>query len=181
MGNSYLTFMTFQSQDNLAEAKRWMVLLEAAMKIDGHWKHLDSAIEFESFSARLLNKVFGWSLERADFGTDSQDSFDLADNSERIAVQVTVTKGAAKVRKTLRTFIGTHDSDYDRLVIFYPWQEPGKISADLSNDLNDYSFDQKKDCFGMDEVAKRIQAMDLDEQEAIVELLAKELRPLGVV
>ena len=86
IGDSYLPSMTFQSQDNLAEAKRWMVLLEAAMKIDGHWKHLDSAIEFECFSARLLNKIFGWSLERADFGTASQDSFDLADNSERIAV-----------------------------------------------------------------------------------------------
>jgi hypothetical protein len=128
----------------------------------------------------LLNLTFGWQLGNANalFGTN-QDSFDLSDETNSIAVQVTVTTSAAKVRKTLKTFIGTHDQEYKRLIFVYPNVTLSRSRADFGDVLKGYDFDPARDrmCFGT--VLEKAQDMGIGDQSRLVDLLRNELRPLG--
>jgi sulfur relay (sulfurtransferase) DsrC/TusE family protein len=113
--------LTRQRQDYLTEAKDWFSRLELSIAGDIALRHQDSHIELEAFFRDLLNLVFDWNLSNANtlFGKN-QDSFDLSDKAASLAVQVTVTTSAEKIRRTLRSFVGTHDAVYRRLIFVYP-------------------------------------------------------------
>jgi len=172
--------MTFQRQDNLKAMKEWMVRLEAAIRVDGSLRHQDSLIELENFFRDILNFVFEWRLENANllFGKNN-DSFDLSDSEKRVAVQVTVTTTPAKIRNTLNTFIGKHDSSYDRLLFIYPVIECPKSQADFSNDLKGFDFEPSRDRLGLSSILEKAQDMDVRRQGEFLKLIARELHPLG--
>ncbi|MCR9118100.1 MAG: SMEK domain-containing protein, partial [bacterium] len=138
--------LTLQRQNLLEEAKRWLNRLELSIKSDTTLRHQDSHIEIETFFRDLLNLVFGWNLGNANtlIGS-SQDSFDLSDRSEGIAVQVTVTTTAEKIRKTFAKFVRSHAGTFSRLVFVYPRIEIPKSRADFSDALEGFHFDSDKD------------------------------------
>lgn len=172
--------MSRQRQDLLREAKDLLCRLEASIRADKCLRHQDSHIELETFFRDVLNLVFDWKLADANTATQpNQDSFDLYDDVGKVAVQVTVTRSAAKIRKTLRTFIGTHDTAYDRLVFVYPVIEFNASRAPFSNELNGFDFDASRDCYGFGDILKNAQGFQIDKLEQFVELLRRELKPLG--
>lgn len=172
--------MTRQREDNLIELREWFTRLEKWIESKDSLRHQDSNIELEYFFRDLLNLTYGWGLGNANalFGVN-QDSFDLSDEMSSVAVQVTVTTNATKIRKTLKSFIGTHDQKYKRLIFVYPHLKLGRSQADFSAHLNGYDFNAARDriCFGT--VLAEAQDMGIDDQTRLVELLRKELRPLG--
>lgn len=172
--------MTRQRQEYLTEAKDWLNRLELSIASDVALRHQDSHIELETFFRDLLNLVFGWNLQNANLvsGT-SQGSFDLADDAASLAVQVTVTTSAKKIRKTLKGFIGTHDKTYNRLVFIYPKINLPSSRADFSTELGRFDFDASRDRLGFDSILRKAQDFEIDKLERLVQLLRKELQPLG--
>ena len=173
--------MEFQRRSNLEEAKEWLVRLNVAVQANSAIRHLDANIEAESFFQVLLNSLFGWSLVNGNWtGPNNQDSFDLADRENRIAVQVTSTMDAAKIRKTLTTFLPNHRQDFDRLMFVYPRMEMPATSANFDKQLAGFDFVASRDRLDLRSILKEIQNLaDVDHQTSVVALLRKELSPLG--
>jgi hypothetical protein len=172
--------MARQREENLDEIKDWLIRLEKWIEANKSLRHQDSNIELENFFRDLLNLTFGWELRNANvLSNTNQDSFDLSDEKNSIAVQVTVTTKAEKIRKTLKTFIGTHEKQYSRLIFVYPFLQLTRSQADFRDILNGYDFDANRDrmCFGT--ILKKSQDMGIDDQSRIVKLLRTELRQLG--
>ncbi len=158
--------MSLQRQECLEEIKQWLVRLESSIVGDKALQHQNSSIQLEGFFRDLLNLLFGWNLKNANalFGLN-QDSFDLSDESEGLAAQVTVSTDAAKIRDTLTTFIGTHDATYKRLIFVYPRIAVGETRADFGRLLNGYDFDPRRDRISLGAILRKAQQeMDIDKQ-----------------
>ena len=115
--------MAIQRQQNIDEIKDWLLRLDREFEANKPLKHLDANIEIELFFRSLLNLIFNWSLENANWSEKSnknQDTFDLCDKSKQIAVQVTSTMTAEKIKKTLSLFLEKHRDNYERLIFIYP-------------------------------------------------------------
>ncbi len=108
-----------------------------------------------------------------------QDSFDLCDKTNSLAVQVTRTTSANKIRDTLKSFIGTHDRKYKRLVFIYPRLTLGKIRANFDKDIKGYNFDPNRDRLCLGSVLEKAQNMRIEEQERLLDLVRSELKPIG--
>ncbi|MCX6880820.1 MAG: SMEK domain-containing protein [Verrucomicrobia bacterium] len=172
--------MALQRQQNLDEAKDWFTRLGMAVHANTALRHLDCNIEVENFFRDLLNLVFGWSLRNANWsGSVNQDSFDLEDRRNRIAVQVTSTTSAAKIRNTLESFIPSHRDDFDRLIFVYPSMTISSSSADFSKQLSGFGFNAASDRMGLGDILREIQNLKVGPQDAVIGLLRRELKPLG--
>lgn len=169
--------MTIQREKQLDEITELLLSLERSIEADKFLQHQNSCIELEYFFRDLLNLVYGWQLVNANalFGKN-QDSFDLSDEKNSLAVQVTVTTTAEKIHKTLKNFIGTHDDSYERLVFVYPKITVGHSSADFSADLKGYDFDPARDRLGFGDILCQAQNMTVDNQSRLLDFLRKELR-----
>lgn len=173
--------MTFQRQDHLTEMKEYLIRLESHIRADIMLRHQNSHIELEGFFRDLLNQTFGWNLGNANTKLGpNQDSFDLFDDLSEIAVQVTVTTTAAKINKTLKSFVGKHDQKYKRLIFVYPVIDVPESKANFGKKLKGYDFDASRDRLGFGTILQAVQDMVLDDQEALLKLIRKELGPLGV-
>jgi len=172
--------LTRQRQEYLTEAKDWLGRLELTIAADRALRHQDSHIELETFFRDLLNLVFDWNLENSNtrFGTN-QNSFDLSDKAGSLAVQVTVTTNAEKIRNTLKGFIGTYDVIYKRLIFVYPKVTFPSSRADFSDDLKGFDFNAERDRLGFGSILKQSQDFTIDKLDRLIQLLRKELRPMG--
>lgn len=172
--------MALQRQSNLDEAKDWLARLSLEFEANAALRHLDGNIEIEPFFRDLLNLLFGWSLRNANWaGVVNQDSFDLDDQKQRIAVQVTSTMGATKIRDTLKTFLPTHRSAFDRLLFVYPLLTKPTSSADFASQLGGFDFDAVRDRLDLRDLLRAMQNLPIDRQDEALRLLRKELQPLG--
>ena len=72
----------------------------------------------EDLYRELLNTAFDYELRNMNWEKDNFPAIDLGDAEERLAVQVTSTGTADKVKKTLEKFKEYNlDQDYDRLIV----------------------------------------------------------------
>jgi hypothetical protein len=172
--------VAFSSQENLEKIKEWFARLACSMEGNTALKHQDANIRLEYFFRDLLNTVFEWNLVNANsiFSSD-QDSFDLADAHNGVAVQVTTTTSSAKIRKTLKTFIGRHQNNYPRLKFSYPVMRCPKSSAKFDNDLNGFDFDINRDRIDFGFILRKIADLPVVRQKEILTLVADQLEPLG--
>ncbi|MEZ5325940.1 MAG: SMEK domain-containing protein [Verrucomicrobiales bacterium] len=170
--------MTFERQRLLDEIEEWLARLDRALAADKALNRTDSAKAGENFARDLLKLLYGWTLENANFSTPNQDSYDLASEKDKLAVQVTVTTGAGKVRKTLKSFIPNHRKTFTRLVFFYPKLGVKPSSGDFSTELDGYPFDPKNDSLCLDDVLKKADDMTVPELEGLLRFLERELQPL---
>ncbi len=172
--------MSLKRQDNLSEMKEYLIRLERDIQLNGLLQHQDSCIELEYFFRDMLNLTYEWQLQNANVLFEkNHESFDLSDESFGIACQVTVTPTAAKIRKTLKSFIGTHHTAYKRLVFVYPLIKITDCRSDFGNLLNGYDFNSVRDRLGLGSVLTTAQNMCIQRQENLLDLIRRELAPLG--
>jgi hypothetical protein len=154
--------MTKARESLISECKELLIRLERWIAADKFIRHQNGNIEVEYVLSSILNLVYGWQLNNANdlFGR-SQDSFDLSDETNGIAVQVTVTDSAEKIRQTLKKFIGKHNHKFKRLVFAYPIISPAETRADFSGDLDGFDFDATRDRMGLGAILSAAQANQL--------------------
>jgi len=170
----------FRSREILERLKDWFTRLDVSMRANKALKHQDANIQLENFFRDLLNAVYGWNLVNANglISTD-QDSYDLSDDGESLAAQVTVTTGSAKIKKTLKSFVGAHDEDYQRLVFAYPFVELPRSTAQYHKEKKKFDFQPKRDRIGLGTILSKISHLPLADQEQILKLVSDHLKPLG--
>lgn len=169
-----------QRTPNLNEAKEWMKRLDQEFVANAALRHQDANIEIEPFFRDLLNLLFGWSLRNSNWtGHINQDSFDLDDKGNRIAVQVTSTMTPKKIRDTFKTFLPKHRTDYDRMIFVYPFLKKKGGQADYTTALDGFDFDPKRDRWDLSDLLRKLQDLEIGQQGSVVNLLREELKPLG--
>lgn len=157
-----------------------MTRLSHHIEVNASLRHLDANIELENFFRDLLNMLRGSSLQNANWaGRANHDSFDLEDRQQRIAVQVTSTMTAAKIKNTLKTFIPAHRDHFDRLLFVYPRLSKPASTADFSPLLLDFDFDAQRDRQDLSDLLREMQNQDIGKQQQVLHLLRGELKPLG--
>ena len=78
----------------------------------------------EDFYCGLLNKAFGWELHNLNQDNRNQPAIDLADDTNKIAVQVTSSTDRGKVTGTLKRFFAENlDQQYQRLLMLVIGEE----------------------------------------------------------
>ena len=95
--------------------------IEERLTVYANWVNQGGGIRSdgaEYLYCDLLNTAFGYDLKNMNRIRDNFPAIDLGDSDEGLAVQVTSTGDAAKVRKTLDRFYDHGlDKDYDRLIV----------------------------------------------------------------
>lgn len=172
--------MTLQRLYNLNDAEEWFIRLSRKVEASTALNHLDLNVEVENFFRDLLNLLRGWSLQNANWSNrKNQDSFDLEDRARRIAVQVTSTMSAGKIRDSLKTFVTEHRGDFDRLIFIYPHLSKTRSTADFRKLLGGFDFDPERDRFDLGDLLAEMRNADVEKQRQVLCLLQRELKPLG--
>ena len=86
----------------------------------------------EEFYRELLNRAFGYQLKNMNRVKGNYPGIDLADDAAGVAVQVTTTETAEKVRQTLKQFLDVEKglySRYSRLIVAVAGDSKGKNSS----------------------------------------------------
>ena len=174
--------MPIQRQLNLEEIKDWLLRLDKEFEANKSLKHLDANIDIELFFRDLLNLIYDWSLKGANWSeqsNQSQDTFDLCDPLEQIAVQVTSTMTAQKIKNTLSQFLEKHQNNYRKLIFIYPRLSKPSSNKDYADEAKGFDFNPKRDRWDLRDLLFAIQSLNIDKQQAALALLRKELKPLG--
>ena len=166
--------MGLKQTDLINEAERYLTSLAAHVAAQVAIRHQDVLVGMEQFFCELLNMVFGWSLKNDNLTVGpQQDSFDLSDRVARIAVQVTNTTSADKIRGTLQSFIRIHDSKFDQLLFVYPVMRAPASSAKFDRDRGLFDFDSKRDRYDFQHILLSARSLPLDQLEQVVRFLRK--------
>ena len=163
---------------NLAIIQDRFADLDRLVRANQALQHQSVPVELEYFFRDLLNLIFDWSLQNAnDFLSVNAKAIDLMDTDLRVAVQVTVTSGATKIRTTLRKFVGAgYPSRFDRLIFVYPSLNSTTLQANFSGDSGALDFDAKRDCLDLSDLLRLIRgASDRSLIEKVAVFLSREL------
>ena len=163
--------MGLKQTELINEAEQYLTHLAEHVKAQVGINHQDVLIGMESFFCELLNKVYGWSLENDNLTSTQQDSFDLSDKVGRIAVQVTNTTTADKINCTLKKFIGTHDSRFDRLIFVYPVTKVPTSRKSFDRVRGQFDFDSKRDRYDFQKILLKARSLSLDQLKQVVRFL----------
>ena len=91
----------------------------AAIKKDTESGRTDILIDAEEICRGLLNIVFGYKLKNLNQSNRNFPAIDLADDDQRVAVQITSSNTNAKIMNTIHKFLDhSLDQQYDTLLIF---------------------------------------------------------------
>jgi DNA polymerase III delta prime subunit len=112
-------------------------------------------------------------LHNLDIDKNNSLGIDLADDSERLAFQVTSDSSGKKVKETLEKFRdhGLNEK-YDKLIIYIIGDKQNKYTIDFSRYTPDnFIFDKTKDIVDQNDVIKKIESCSDLDQQTILNLL----------
>lgn len=130
----------------------------------------------EDFYCELLNKAFGWKLHNLNQDNRNQPAIDLADDTNKIAVQVTSSTGRSKITSTLKKFFdGNLDVQYDSL-IFMVIGEEDAFAKDFTVERG-FDFDPQRDIWDTPRLLNKLESIgDLSKLQAIYDYLRNQLK-----
>lgn len=124
----------------------------------------------------LLSEIFGYKkLRNLNFSERSNfPSIDLADDSARVAFQVTSTTSSEKVKDTLHQFVDRQMfKRYSRLIIYILTEKQKTYTADTFKQIvgNTFSFDPDKDIWDYRTLLHIIASFQIDKARAVQNIL----------
>lgn len=129
----------------------------------------------EDFYCGLLNKAFGWKLHNLNQDNRNQPAIDLADDTNKIAVQVTSSTDRGKVTGTLKRFFAENlDQQYQRLLMLVIGEEdPFSKAFTLERG---FDFDPQRDIWDTPRLLGKLEGItDLDKLRKICDYLQDQL------
>ena len=129
----------------------------------------------EDFYCGLLNKAFGWKLHNLNQDNRNQPAIDLADDTNKIAVQVTSSTDRGKVTGTLKRFFAENlDQQYQRLLMLVIGEEdPFSKAFTLERG---FDFDPQRDIWDTPRLLGKLEGItDLDKLREICDYLQDQL------
>ena len=134
----------------------------------------------EEFYRELLNRAFGYQLKNMNRVKGNYPGIDLADDAAGVAVQVTTTETAEKVRHTLKQFLDVEKglySRYSRLIVAVAGDSKGKNSSYTTHGFN---FQPGKDIWDIAGLLAELQSLPQEKLEEVGEFLKKRTSHLPV-
>lgn len=130
----------------------------------------------EDFYCELLNTAFGWKLHNLNQDNRNQPAIDLADDTNKIAVQVTSSTGRSKITSTLKKFFdGNLDQQYDSL-IFTVIGEEDAFAKDFTVERG-FDFNPQRDIWDTPRLLNKLESIgDLSKLQAIYDYLRDQLK-----
>ena len=103
----------------ITKIQRSLSYYAASIKKDTESGRTDILIDAEEICRGLLNIVFGYELKNLNQTNRDFPAIDLADDKQRVAVQITSTNTSAKIMDTIHRFLShSLNLQYDTLLIF---------------------------------------------------------------
>ena len=129
----------------------------------------------EDFYCELLNKAFGWELRNLNQDNRNQPAIDLADDTNKIAVQVTSSRDRGKVTRTLKKFFeGKLDRKYQKLLMLVIGEEDA-FAKDFTLERG-FDFDPQRDIWDTPRLLGKLEGItDLDKLREICDYLQDQL------
>ena len=138
----------------------------------------DLSVRSEEFFREILNRVLDLDLKNINIDEPSATAIDLGDVKTQLAIQVTATGTAKKVRSTVSKFVAAGlASQYHRLVILQIAKEGGRSIKDIC-DPHDLEFDPKTDIWGKKELARHISGLSPKGLQSLYDYMKLELPSL---
>lgn len=156
---------------NIADS---LALLSTQVSIRNAINLYDINIVAEDFYPGLLNLVFNYQLRNINTIEKNASGIDLADEVNRVSVQVTSDNSSTKIKHTIYEFIDDERyKDYDRLIILILVEK--KRYTTVFDTKSKFSFDKDKDIWDCKDLVKVIRGLDTDILKQINDYLQVEL------
>ncbi|MEZ4939562.1 MAG: SMEK domain-containing protein [Saprospiraceae bacterium] len=154
------------------EFAKWQVQIENLTSLNLY----DANLFSENSICDILNAIFDYQLKNVNPIIKNHPSIDLADNYNKIAVQVTSTKSKKKVQSTLDKFFENNlNKQYDELfIIILGGKQKSYLNIQLQNDFN---FNADQHILDFKDLLKFINILPTERIEKIAKLLEQETIP----
>ena len=127
----------------------------------------------EEFYRELLNRAFGYELKNMNRVKGNYPGIDLADEDAGVAVQVTTTETAEKVKKTLKQFLDDEKGlyrQYPRLIVAVAGDSKGKSGR---YDTRGFDFQPGRDIWDIARLVRELYSLPQEKLEEIEAFLRK--------
>lgn len=154
----------------------YLVSLNEFIKENGRLNLLSAHVHAENFYRDLLNNLFGLSLSNMNKENQNAAAIDLIDRKSKLIIQVSASCTKKKIESSLsKDIIADYKKeDYQMKFLFIGNQNENIKNGTFSNSHNIH-FNPKNDILLTNDLSKRFIDLDIDNQNSIIQLLAKEL------
>ena len=138
------------------------------IKMNSKHNLLELNIHAESFTAGLLNHVYGYNIINANDLHQNMPGIDLIDEMEKLVFQITSTNSKDKINNTLEKKALKYyaDKDYRIKFIILDFDCNALKKKDYSNTYN-IKFDSEKDILSYNDILKAIKDLGVVEEREI--------------
>ncbi|MDO5516195.1 MAG: SMEK domain-containing protein [Clostridium sp.] len=151
-----------------------LALLSKEVELRGAINLYDINIIAEYFYADLLNLIYGYKLKNVNIIDKNAAAIDLADEENRIAIQVTSDNTSTKIKHTISEFIEHHKYErYNRLIILILTSKKGYTSQFETE--GKISFNKEEDIIDIADLTQVLRDKDANVLQVINDFLEKEL------
>lgn len=155
---------------NIADS---LALLSRQVSVRNAINLYDINIVAESFYAELLNLIEGTNLRNVNTIKKNARGIDLADEGNRISIQVTSDNTSDKIKHTIKEFLADKSYEhYDRLVVLILTKK--KRYTTVFDTDGKFSFDKNNDIWDVDDLIKKVNALPIDRLKTINDFLRRE-------
>lgn len=147
--------------------------LEVSVSHRGKLNLLDLNIHSETFFANLFNEIFNYNLINANMIEQNKEGIDLIDKNNKVIIQVSSTCNKTKIQNSLNK-----SKDYKE----YSFKFIAITSSNYVTKVKKHSFEKgllnfnpKEDIYGISEILRVIQNLEIDLLEKVYQLIKKEL------
>lgn len=156
---------------NIADS---LALLSSQVSVRNAINLYDINIVAESFYSELLNLIENLNLKNVNTIKKNAPGIDLADEGNRISIQVTSDNTSDKIKHTIAEFLLNKSYEkYDRLIILILTNKK-RYSTVFDTD-GKFSFDKNNDIWDVNDLIKKVNALPIEKLKAINDFLQLEL------
>ena len=156
-----------------------LALLSKEIELRSTVNLYDINIIAEDFYADLLNLIYGYKLKNVNILDKNAPAIDLADEENRVSIQVTSDNTSTKIKHTLSEFI-EHEKykQYDRLIVLILTNKKSYTTQFETQGKLD--FNKEKDIIDLSDLTQIIREKNSTTLKQISEFLQRELHEQSI-
>lgn len=155
-----------------------LAILSTEVRLRGTLNLFDINVISEHLYNDVLNIIYGWNLNNANYSSQNIKAIDLIDDDNRIVVQVSSDNSKKKVQNSLDKLDATRYNGYlFKFVNIIKKNDHLKKYA--FNVPTGISFDAETDVYDMDRIVRDAQAKDANTITRLAEYLDKNIIPVS--
>jgi len=128
----------------------------------------------ENFYRDILNEVYAFNLANCNDERSNAPGIDLADEAQRVAVQVTSQRGSSKINDTLRVLSEDHIAKYSKIIILVAGLKQQSYPG-LDQELLTRTNFMADNIWDYTDVCKRLINLPLDKLQALHAMVSKQV------